>query len=46
MADQKSTPVIKGGRQTATILPSGLVVKDKGGKGAGGVIGSAKPEKK
>ena len=47
MAEQKSIPVTKGGKQTATIIPSkqegrGIVVKDKGGKGAPGVVGTFK----
>jgi hypothetical protein len=45
MADKKSIPVTKGGKQTATIVPNkqgGLVVKDKGGHGKPGVIGSFK----
>ena len=43
MADQKSIPVTKGGKQTATIVPTrqgGLLVRGQGGKGAGGVIGT------
>jgi len=45
MAEQESIPVTKGGKQTATIVPKkqgGLVVKDKGGQGKDGVIGTFK----
>jgi hypothetical protein len=44
----KSVPVTRHGRQTATIVRNkqgGLIVKDKGGKGKHGVIGSYKNPK-